>query len=98
MVKPGETLSNIAKKYHLQLDYLAALNGLTRNSTVRIGQRLKIDGDLPKLDAKVDEPIAKAVKSSNNTDGYTVKSGKSLNAIASRTGVSVAELAAMNGL
>ena len=98
VVKPGETLSNIAKKYHLQLDYLAALNGLTRNSTVRIGQRLKIDGDLPKLDAKVDEPIAKAVKSSNNTDGYTVKSGESLNAIASRTGVSVAELAAMNGL
>lgn len=98
VVKPGETLSNIAKKYHLQLDYLAALNGLTRNSTVRIGQRLKIEGDLPKLDAKVDEPIAKAVKSSNNTDGYTVKSGESLNAIASRTGVSVAELAAMNGL
>lgn len=98
VVKPGETLSNIAKKYHLQLDYLAALNGLTRNSTVRIGQRLKIDGDLPKLDAKVDEPMSKAVKSSNNTDGYTVKSGESLNAIASRTGVSVAELAAMNGL
>lgn len=98
VVKPGETLSSIAKKYHLQLDYLAALNGLTRNSTVRIGQRLKIDGDLPKLDAKVDEPIAKAVKSSNNTDGYTVKSGESLNAIASQTGVSVAELAAMNGL
>jgi len=98
VVKPGETLSNIAKKYHLQLDYLAALNGLTRNSTVRIGQRLKIDGDLPKLDAKVDEPMSKAVKSSNNTDGYTVKSGESLNAIASRTGVSVAELAVMNGL
>ncbi len=98
VVKSGETLSNIAKKYHLQLDYLAALNGLTRNSTVRIGQRLKIDGDLPKLDAKVDEPIAKAVKSSKNTDAYTVKAGESLNAIANRTGVSVAELAAMNDL
>ncbi|MFH7767423.1 LysM peptidoglycan-binding domain-containing protein [Acinetobacter sp. BSP-28] len=98
VVKPGETLSNIAKKYHLQLDYLAALNGLTRNSTVRIGQRLKIDGDLPKLDAKVDEPLEKAVKSSKNTDAYTVKAGESLNAIANRTGVSVAELAALNDL
>jgi len=98
VVKPGETLSNIAKKYHLQLDYLAALNGLTRNSSVRIGQRLKIDGDLPKLEAKVAEPVAKAVKSSKNTDAYTVKAGESLNAIASRTGVSVAELAAMNDL
>ena len=98
VVKPGETLSNIAKKYHLQLDYLAALNGLTRNSTVRIGQRLKIDGELPKLDDKVDEPVVKAVKSSKNTDAYTVKAGESLNAIANRTGVSVAELAAMNDL
>ncbi|WP_313035508.1 LysM peptidoglycan-binding domain-containing protein [Acinetobacter sp.] len=98
VVKPGETLSNIAKKYHLQLDYLAALNGLTRNSSVRIGQRLKIDGELPKLEAKVAEPVAKAVKSSKNTDAYTVKAGESLNAIANRTGVSVAELAAMNDL
>ncbi|MGE8561555.1 MAG: LysM peptidoglycan-binding domain-containing protein, partial [Acinetobacter sp.] len=98
VVKSGETLSSIAKKYHLQLDYLAALNGLTRNSTVRIGQRLKIEGDLPKLEAKVDEPVAKAVKSSKNTDAYTVKPGESLNAIASRAGISVAELASLNDL
>lgn len=64
VVKPGETLSNIAKKYHLQLDYLAALNGLTRNATVRIGQRLKIEGDLPQLETKAEVAVTKAVKSS----------------------------------
>ncbi|OTG75370.1 lytic transglycosylase [Acinetobacter sp. ANC 4169] len=98
VVKPGETLSSIAKKYHLQLDYLAALNGLTRNSTVRIGQRLKIEGDLPQLETKAEAAVTKAVKSSKSTDAYTVKSGESLNAIANRVGVSVAELAAMNDL
>ncbi|MCG2607774.1 LysM peptidoglycan-binding domain-containing protein [Acinetobacter sp. SM34] len=98
VVKPGETLSSIAKKYHLQLDYLSALNGLTRNSSVRIGQRLKIEGDLPQLETKAEAAVTKAVKSSKSTDAYTVKAGESLNAIASRTGVSVAELAAMNDL
>jgi LysM repeat protein len=98
VVKPGETLSSIAKKYHLQLDYLSALNGLTRNSSVRIGQRLKIEGDLPQFETKAEAVVTKAVKSSKSTDAYTVKSGESLNAIANRVGVSVAELAVMNDL
>ena len=97
-VKSGETLSSIAKKYHLQLDYLSALNGLTRTSSVRSGQRLKIEGDLPKLEAKVDEPVAKVMKSSKNADAYTVKPGESLNVIASRAGITVAELASLNDL
>ncbi|MGB8484117.1 MAG: LysM peptidoglycan-binding domain-containing protein [Acinetobacter bohemicus] len=98
VVKSGETLSSIAKKYHLQLDYLASLNGLSRTSTVRVGQRLKIEGDLPKPETKVEAAIPKAAKSSRNTEAYTVKPGESLNAIANRSGVTVAELAALNDL
>ena len=98
VVKSGETLSSIAKKYHLQLDYLASLNGLSRTSTVRVGQRLKIDGDLPKPETKVEAAIPKAAKPSRNTEAYTVKPGESLNAIANRSGVTVAELAALNDL
>ena len=98
VVKSGETLSSIAKKYHLQLDYLATLNGLSRTSTVRVGQRLKIEGDLPKPETKVEAAIPKAAKSSRNTEAYTVKPGESLNAIANRSGVTVAELAALNDL
>ncbi|WP_425917678.1 LysM peptidoglycan-binding domain-containing protein [Acinetobacter sp. TSRC1-2] len=97
-VKSGETLSSIAKKYHLQLDYLSALNGLTRTSSLRSGQRLKIEGELPTLEEKIDAPTIKAVKSSKNADAYTVKPGESLNAIASRAGISVAELASLNDL
>lgn len=46
IVKSGETLSSIARQYHLQLRYLADLNGLSTNSNVRIGQRLKINEDI----------------------------------------------------
>ena len=98
VVKSGETLSSIARQYHLQLQYLADLNGLNTNSTVRIGQRLKIEGDFP-TDKKV-EGVKVAAKpvASKATESYTVKSGESLNVIASRLGISVTDLAQLNNL
>ena len=98
VVKAGETLSSIAKKYHLQLDYLSDLNGLTKNSNVRAGQRLKVDGDLPKVEAKVELAPSKAVKASKSGTSYTVKAGESLIGIANQMGISAAELAALNDL
>ena len=99
-VKSGDSLGNIANRHHLQLDYLAALNGLSRNSSVRVGQRLKLTGDMPTVEtAKVDtKSSTKTVAASKNTERYTVKSGESLNSIASRAGISVRELAEMNAL
>lgn len=99
-VKSGDSLGNIANRYHLQLDYLAALNGLSRNSSVRVGQRLKLTGDVPTVEtAKVDtKSSTKTVAAGKNTERYTVKSGESLNSIASRAGISVRELAEMNAL
>ncbi|MGL5143880.1 MAG: LysM peptidoglycan-binding domain-containing protein, partial [Acinetobacter junii] len=99
-VKSGDTLSNIASRYYLQLDYVAALNGLSRNSTVRIGQKLKLSGDVPKTEtAKVEssKTSSKSV-SSKNTEKYTVKAGESLNSIANRFGMSSRELADLNDL
>lgn len=98
VVKSGETLSSIARQYHLQLQYLADLNGLNTNSTVRIGQRLKIEGDFP-ADKKVEDvKVAAKPVASKATESYTVKSGESLNAIASRLGISVTDLAQLNNL
>lgn len=99
-VKSGDTLSNIASRYYLKLDYVAALNGLSRNSTVRIGQKLKLSGDVPKTEtAKVEssKTSSKSV-SSKNTEKYTVKAGESLNSIANRFGMSSRELADLNDL
>ncbi|WP_252060242.1 LysM peptidoglycan-binding domain-containing protein [Acinetobacter sp. AHP123] len=99
-VKSGDSLGNIANRYHLQLDYLASLNGLSRTSSVRVGQRLKLTGDVPTVEtAKVDtKSSTKTVAAGKNTEKYTVKSGESLNSIASRAGISVRELAEMNAL
>lgn len=99
-VKSGDSLGNIANRYHLQLDYLASLNGLSRTSSVRVGQRLKLTGDVPTVEtAKVDtKSSTKTVAAGKNTERYTVKSGESLNSIASRAGISVRELAEMNAL
>lgn len=100
-VKSGDNLRSIASRYHLQLDYLTALNGLSRNSSVRVGQHLKLTGDVPTVEtAKADiaKSSAKPVAAGKNTEKYTVKAGESLNAIASRAGISVRELAEMNAL
>ena len=101
VVKSGENLTAIAQKYHLQLNYLAELNGLSRTSTVRIGQKLKIVGDLPEAEKEVVTAVVKStapVSTSRNTESYVVKSGESLNSIANRVGMSVTELAEMNDL
>lgn len=99
IVKSGETLNSIARKYHLQLNYLAALNDLPRTAALRIGQRLKIEGDLDSSSNRAAESAAVSSASTGKaTEAYTVKAGESLNAIASRTGISIAELAALNGL
>lgn len=101
-VKSGETLTSIAQKYYLQLDYLAVLNGLERNSKVRSGQKLKLTGDVPKkedvkkVDTKKDDKLPAPVKPSANTLAYTVKSGESWNSIARREGLSGADLAKLN--
>ena len=105
IVKSGESLATIARKYKLQVSFLNQLNGFTRNQELQVGQRIKIDGELPskstlskeKEDLKISsKPSAKV--STKNTESYSVKSGESLNAIASRIGLSVQELAELNDL
>lgn len=103
VVKRGETLASIAKKYHLQTTYLGKLNDLSRNANVTVGQRLKVEGSLAnqsseKEDLKASSKSKVSAASSKNTESYVVKSGESLNVIASRTGISVQALAELNNL
>lgn len=100
VVASGETLASVARKYKLQLSYLAELNDLSRTAGIRVGQRLKIDGELSKDRVKDTSSSTSSVKSigTKNTEAYTVKAGDSLNVIASRLGLSVKELADLNDL
>ncbi|MGE8648751.1 MAG: LysM peptidoglycan-binding domain-containing protein, partial [Acinetobacter sp.] len=98
IVKSGETLSSIARQYHLQLRYLADLNGLSTTSNVRIGQRLKINEDIQIAKKEPVVKVATKSASSKATESYTVKSGESLIAIANRVGVPVTDLASLINL
>lgn len=42
IVKSGDTLSAIARKYGTTVDKLCSLNGISKSSTLRIGQKLRI--------------------------------------------------------
>lgn len=98
-VKSGDNLKSIAQRYHLQLDYLADLNGLSRSSTLRVGQKLKLTGELTNSgNTKVDREAKAKVQGNANTEQYTVRSGESLNSIANKVGLSVRELADLNSL
>ncbi|WOE31783.1 MULTISPECIES: LysM peptidoglycan-binding domain-containing protein [unclassified Acinetobacter] len=102
-VQSGDTLSAIANKYNLAIDDLLEFNDLSLNSSIQVGQKLKLLGDVKKTSksSKQNDSSAESktkVTTVKETEKYVVKSGESLNVIASRTGSSVAELAALNNL
>ena len=85
IVKRGDTLSGIAKKYGLSMGALAERNGLGPNRNVMVGQRLFIFS-----------PKNSTASPTNTT--YIVKPGDTLFDIAQAHNLSVAELARSNGL
>lgn len=95
-VTSGETLASIARKYKLTVNELSELNGLKSSSVLQVGQTLKLTSDNDKRVSAVTS--SRSSSSSKNTEAYTVKAGESLNAIASRLGLSAKELADLNGL
>jgi LysM repeat protein len=87
-VQPGDTLSGIAAAHGVSLSALAAANGVSSDSFAIAGTTLKI-------------PSASATTTSSGPPplgGYTVRPGDSLSGIAATAGVSMQQLAWMNGL
>lgn len=88
-VQPGDTLSGIAAAHGVSAASLAAANGLTPTSFVIAGTTLQI-------------PSATVAPSTSSgpppLGGYTVRPGDSLSSIAAQAGVSMQQLAWMNGL
>ncbi len=82
-VQPGDTLYSIARRYGVNVETLAAVNSLTVNSWLYVGQQLVIPGTAP-------------APATGNV--YIVKAGDTLLTIAIRHGVSVSKLAAANNL
>ncbi len=88
----GETLSEIAQRYGTDMATLVSLNGLSDPRTIWIGQRLSVPG------AGNGAGVAVAYSPPAGSSTYVVKAGDSLSAIAAASGISLDELAAMNGI
>lgn len=98
-VRKGETLSTIARKFHVSAASLKRLNNL-KSHKVKAGQRLVVKpaagGESSRLTSSQKAKYSK-VKSAGATR-YTVRRGDTLFSIASHFNVSVSELKAWNKL
>jgi LysM repeat protein len=97
VVRPADTLIGIAFRHRVTVGQLARANGMMTNSWVYTGQRLKIPGASTSTSPSTPStPSTPPVSSPGGT--YTVRPGDTLIRIATRHGVSVSRLAAVNGL
>ncbi len=84
LVRSGDTLSEIAQRYHVSVSALRNANGL-RSSSIRVGQSLTIPGAAGDLAAA-------------SPRSHEVRRGQTLISISKRYGVSVDALKRANGL
>lgn len=90
-VVAGDNLTSIAARYGTTATALADVNGIANRNLVRIGQRLTIPGGVAANASGAQAP-------SGSVGTHVVGPGETLAAIAGRYGISVAELAAANGI
>ncbi|MFZ9568169.1 MAG: LysM peptidoglycan-binding domain-containing protein, partial [Vulcanococcus sp.] len=86
-VKSGETLSEIADRYGTTVDKLMRLNGLRDANDLWAGSRIQVPGASPR---------ASQAAVNRNASRHTVQDGETLSEIASRYGVSMDRLVALN--
>jgi membrane-bound lytic murein transglycosylase D len=108
VVRRGDTLSTIARKHHVRMSELVALNGLKSRNRIRVGQKLRLPSDVAPATRKAaykkpsppSPPRAKkqAVTAPPEDGFYDVRRGDNLTRIADQFGLGVAELVAMNNL
>jgi LysM repeat protein len=93
VVRSGEHLTGIARRYGTTVAAIAKLNGIRNPSFIRVGQRLKIPGV-----ASVARPAAPLAPRAGPMRTHRVASGESLTAIAHHYGTTVAAIAELNGI
>jgi membrane-bound lytic murein transglycosylase D len=85
IVRPGNSLWQIARRYGMNVHTLARMNGLSLRSTLRPGERLRLYASAP-------------VDRHGNLRFQVVRTGDTLWSIARRHGMTVHTLARLNGL
>ncbi len=85
VVKKGDTLSSISKKYSIKKESIIKVNQLLDENYIFIGQNLKI--------------IENFIPGSNNNNYYhEIKTGENLTEIASKYNISLSRLIKINGI
>jgi LysM repeat protein len=106
-VRHGDTVSEIAGRYHLSTASVLALNGLSWKSTIFPGQVLKLTKAAATAPAKAATPPAKPAvtpaktstpATSTGSTSYTIKSGDTVTSIAKHFGTSVKAILTANHL
>ena len=107
-VQKGDTLSGIASRYGTTWKNLAAYNGLNNAHKIFPGQELRIDGSLAPsgpVTRSASPPRSTSPSGGGSSGGaiaqggaYVIQKGDTLSGIASRSGLSVAEIKAANAL
>jgi LysM repeat protein len=87
IVKPGESLSEIAERHGISVSRLMALNGISDPDHVEAGRRLTLPGG-----------GSSAASTASSSGRVTVGAGDTLSEIAERHGISVSRLMALNGI
>lgn len=99
VVKKGESLGSIAKKYHVSVANIKKWNKI-KNNTIVPGQRLAIYRSGGTSSGSTSASTKSTTKSQNTaaTKTHVVKKGETLSSIANKYGCSVADLKKWNGL
>ncbi|MFM2158466.1 MAG: hypothetical protein RLZZ124_940, partial [Cyanobacteriota bacterium] len=91
LVRPGDTLSEIAERYGTTVERLRQLNGLRNDTDLWAGSRIQVPGASP---ARAATPAAV----NRNARTHTVQPGETLSEIADRYDIPMNRLVAINGL
>lgn len=102
-VRPGEYPGIIAKLYGMATKELLALNHLTPQSVIRVGDRLAVSGNAGASSVQTASDKKAASKTSDGAEApalvtHKVAAGESASTIAARYGVKTSELLACNNL
>jgi N-acetylmuramoyl-L-alanine amidase len=90
VIAPGDSLYSIAKRHGINVDALVQLNGIENPHLIYAGQPLLLAASTSA------QPADATPNASPVTDAYTVQPGDSLWSIASRFGITVAQLVEAN--
>ena len=88
ILQQGETLYSIAQRYGLSVDELQALNGNLDPTTLKVGQKIRVYGQVKTLASRSNAPVVGGT--------YTVKKGDTLFSISRMYNLNVHELRAVN--